>query len=578
MKFQSCLRPSRPALPSGLLLDASTQDHPTDNSRCQLSLPRLFSIALALVLSPLAQHSLIAQQPWAQSPQYASSQYVQPNPNYVQYPQGKPSPYQYQQQPNPQQQPQAYPQQNAQQGYADPAYADPAYADPAQSDPQQAFAQPPQLGGQPFAADQLDQLVAPIALYPDALVAQILAASTYPAQVIAADNWLRSMSYASPEQIAAGANAQQNWDPSIKALTAFPQVLAMMNRDLQWTTDLGNAYYNQPQDVLQTIQVMRQRAQNAGTLRSTPQESVTDNQGYIQLAPPNPQVVYVPTYNPWTAYGAPVAPYPGFSFADALGAVGSVLGEGLRFGAGIGMAAFSNTPFGWAGWLLNWLTSSIFFNHSPYMSHSTSVAHWDGSRDGGRYGSGHYGSGTGGINRTPNGFPRQQQGFNRTETYNRPENGYARGNAYDQRGFNRPPVRAPENYAYNHAAENPNRAYAGNYGRPAPRNYAYNRPQSVMPARPQPYSSPQQFARAPMSTYQRNEFAQHSYAEPRSYGGSRSFAESAPKQERSGGFHMFGGGHGSYHAPKEPKAPKAPKMSGGGHHGGGGHGGGHHGR
>jgi hypothetical protein len=95
-----------------------------------------------------------------------------------------------------------------------------------------------------------------------------------------------------------------------------------------------------------------------------------------------------------------------------------------------------------------------------------------------------------------------------------------------------------------------------------------------MPARPQAYASPQQYARAPMTTYQRNEFAQHSYTEPRSYGGSRSFAESAPRQERSS--HMFGGGHSSYHA---PKAPKAPKMSGGGHHGGGGHGGGgHHGR
>ena len=560
MKSQSCPRPPRTALPSGLLVDSAATSQIAASFHRQPSLPWLLALALALVLSPLIQHGLVAQQPWAQTPQYSSSQYVQPNPNYVQYPQGKPSPYQYQQQPDPQQQPygqQQYAQQQppAQQGYTDPA----------QDDPQQAFAQPQQQSGQPFAADQLDQLVAPIALYPDALVAQVLAASTYPAQVIAADNWLRSMVYASPDQIAAGANAQANWDPSVKALTAFPQVLAMMNRDLQWTTDLGNAYYNQPQDVLQTIQVMRQRAEDAGTLRTTPQEAVANNQGYIQLAPPNPQVVYVPSYNPWTAYGAPVSPYPGFSFADALGAVGSVLGDGLRFGAGIGMTAFLHTPFGWAGWLLNWLTSSIFFNHSPYMSHSTSVAHWGGSRGGGNYG-----AQRGGINRTPSGYPRTEQGRNR------PENNYARGNGENQRGFNRPPVRAPENYAYNHAAENPNRAYAGSYGRPAPQNYAYNRAQPVMPARPQSYASPQQYSRAPMSTYQRNQFAQHSYAEPRSYGGGRGFTENASRQERSGGGHMFGGGHGSYHA---PKAPKAPKMSGGGHHGGGGHGGGgHHGR
>src|SRR5580698_3854551 len=326
MKSQSCLLSSSTAKPSGLSANASTQSQIAASSHRGLA-----ALAFALLLVSLPQHTLVAQQPWAQSPQYPSSQYVQPNPNYVPYPQSQQQLYP--------QQPQAYPPQqyaqqpNAQQGYADPAQG---YADPAQDDPQQAFGQP-QQGGQPLTADQLEQLVAPIALYPDALVAQILAASTYPAQVIAADNWLRSMGYTSPDQIAAGANAQPNWDPSVKALAAFPQVLAMMNRDLQWTTDLGNAYYNQPQDILQTIQVMRQRAEDAGTLRSTPQENLTYNQGYIQLAPPNPQVVYVPSYNPWTAYGAPVSPYPGFSFADALGAVGSVLGEGLRFGAGIGM-------------------------------------------------------------------------------------------------------------------------------------------------------------------------------------------------------------------------------------------------
>ena len=135
-----------------------------------------------------------------------------------------------------------------------------------------------------------------------------------PSIPIAADNWLHAQGYASPDQIAYGANAQTNWDPSVKALTAFPQVLDLMNRDLHWTTDLGNAYYNQPQDVLQTIQVMRQRAQDAGNLQNTPQEQVSYNQGYIQLAPANPQVVYVPAYNPWTAYGQP----PAFAYAGKL--------------------------------------------------------------------------------------------------------------------------------------------------------------------------------------------------------------------------------------------------------------------
>src|SRR5450432_4083086 len=103
------------------------------------------------------------------------------------------------------------------------------------------------------AGEDLQQLVAPIALYPDALVAQILAAATYPAQVADADHWRHAQGYASSDQIAAGADAQP-WDPSVKALTAFPQVLAQMSRNLQWTSDLGNAYYNQPQDVMEAVQ------------------------------------------------------------------------------------------------------------------------------------------------------------------------------------------------------------------------------------------------------------------------------------------------------------------------------------
>src|ERR1035438_1796159 len=154
---------------------------------------------------------------------------------------------------------------------------------------------------QPLDAAQLEQLVAPIALYPDTLVAQVVAASTYPGQIADADRWRQMQGDASPDQIVAAADAQ-NWDPSVKALTAFPQVLAQMNRNQQWTTDLGNAYYNQPQDVLQAVQVMRRRAQAAGTLESTPQQAVDYDQGYIQLTPVNPQVVYVPTYNPWTVY------------------------------------------------------------------------------------------------------------------------------------------------------------------------------------------------------------------------------------------------------------------------------------
>ena len=185
------------------------------------------------------------------------------------------------------------------------------YPDSGQAYPQQGYGQAP-APAQPLNAVQLEQLVAPIALYPDALVAQVLAASTYPGQVADADHWRQTQGYASPDQIAAGADVQ-NWDPSVKALTAFPQVLAQMDRNLQWTTTLGNAYYNQPQDVLEAVQGMRGRARTAGTLQSTPEQAVHYDQGYIQLMPADPQVVYVPTYNPWTVYGEQVSPYPEFS-------------------------------------------------------------------------------------------------------------------------------------------------------------------------------------------------------------------------------------------------------------------------
>ena len=232
----------------------------------------------------VAQQSILPAQGWPQNdpynrqyaPQYAPQPLPSQQSDYGQpaYPQSQP----YGQQP----------------GYAPPEQYDQQqpgsqqpYPDPGQQYPQQDYGQ---LPAQALNTEQLEQLVAPIALYPDTLVAQILAAATYPAQVVDADHWRQAQGYASPDQIVAGAN-MQSWDPSLKALTAFPQLLAEMDQNLRWTIALGNAYYNQPQDVLDVVQVMRQRAQAAGNLASTPQESVSYAQGYIQVAPVNPQVV-----------------------------------------------------------------------------------------------------------------------------------------------------------------------------------------------------------------------------------------------------------------------------------------------
>ncbi len=545
------------------------------------------ALLMILLLLPLAEPQLYAQQPRPQSSQYTYGQQPQvaqyggqyaPNPGYAQpaYPQ---PPQNYQ--PNNQ----AYgpqPYANQPEYAADQAYPAPDY-DQAQ----------PQTSAQPFTPEQLQQLVAPIALYPDNLVAQILAAATYPAQVAAADRWLQSQGNASPDQIAWAADGQTNWDPSIKALTAFPQVLAMMDSDLRWTTDLGNGYYNQPQDVLQTIQIMRQRAEAAGTLRNSPQEAVIYDQGNIELAPANPQIVYVPSYNPWNVYGQPVTPWPGFSLFSALESVGGSL---LRFGSGVGMGAFTRTPFGWGLWALDWLAQSIFFNHSAYSSNSTSVAHF-GSYRGGNAAFAHGGSGYrqfGNENRPEgNGL----RGYSASEQrHARPSEGYY--GAYGQnRGFpsQSPSYSAPpQSFGYT--------SPQNNFARPSPQTFAYNRqPQTAIPARPQqaysgygrpggysygeygnasqPYAArssagygylrPQQAVRAPTPT-----FAQRSYPVERSFTANNrnSYGEAYGKPEHSGGFHLFGGhsseksfaGHDSFHAPKPPKAPKGG--GGGGHH------------
>lgn len=234
---------------------------------------------------------------------------------------------------------------------------------------------------QPLTPDQLDQLVAPIALYPDILIAQTLAASTYPTQIVDADRWLQTQTGASPQQIASKVNGQ-SWDPSVKALTAFPTVLAQMDKNLDWTTNLGNAYYNQPQDVMGAIQTMRQRSQASGNLKATPQQTVSTQNGNIVIAPTNPSLVYVPVYNPWAVYGAPLAIYPGFYYAPPPGVV---FGSGLAigFGIGIGIGVFAHWGWGWNNWRLGWHSRAVVFNHATYFTHSRTVINHGFNRPGG---------------------------------------------------------------------------------------------------------------------------------------------------------------------------------------------------
>lgn len=169
-----------------------------------------------------------------------------------------------------------------------------------QADP--SAAQPPAQAAQQ-TSDELQQLVAPIALYPDALVAQILAASTYPTQVVEADRWMQSHSNLRGEELAKEVD-KQDWDPSVKAMTQFPSVLQNMDKNLSWASSLGEAYLNQPQDVTDAVQTLREQARKAGHLQSNEQENVATQGNTIIIEPTDPQVVYVPAYDPWVVYGA----------------------------------------------------------------------------------------------------------------------------------------------------------------------------------------------------------------------------------------------------------------------------------
>ena len=223
--------------------------------------------------------------------------------------------------------------------------------------------------------EQLDQLVAPVALYPDALVAQVLAAATFSSQVVEADRFAQQHAGVPPEEVARMADTEP-WDPSVKSLVAFPSVLANMDRNLDWTTRLGNAYYNQPQDVMGAVQAMRQRAYAAGTLRTTPQETVVYQPADIVIQPASPAVVYVPAYNPWIVYGAPVPVYPAYFYvappAPRPGAV--VAAAAIGFSVGVVAGAFAHYGWGWGHWGCGWGPHPVVaFNHVTYVSRSVTV-------------------------------------------------------------------------------------------------------------------------------------------------------------------------------------------------------------
>ncbi len=270
-------------------------------------------------------------------------------------------------------------------------------------------APPPQYAQQ--TPDQLQQLVAPIALYPDSLVAQILAASTYPEQVVEADRWVQAHPDLKGDDLAKAVD-QQPWDPSVKALTAFPSVLGNMDKNISWTSSLGDAYYNQQQDVMDAVQVMRKKAQQAGNLKSTQQQTVTDEYGDVEIAPTNPQVVYVPAYDPWLVYGYPVAPWPGWYPYPGIWFGGPY----LSFGVGFGVGFFGGFGWGWGHWGFDWRSHYPVFGGRRYFSESRTFYNRNAFYRGGA---------RGGFNGARGGFNGARGGavFNRPGTGPRPFEG-----------------------------------------------------------------------------------------------------------------------------------------------------------
>jgi uncharacterized membrane protein YgcG len=279
--------------------------------------------------------------------------------------------------------------------------------------------------------EELQRLVAPIALYPDSLVAQILAASTFPEQVVEADRWVQDHPDLKGDALGHAVD-QEPWDPSVKALTAFPSVLGNMDKNLSWTSSLGDAYYNQQQDVMDAVQVMRQRAQAAGNLKSTPQQTVTTQDSTIDIEPASPEIVYVPAYDPWLVYGYPVVAWPGWYPYPGIWYEGPY----LFFGVGFGIGYFGGFGWGWNRWGFDWHNRYAIYNRERYYSRSNTFYNRNAfNRGGGARGAAFNRPGTpsrafNGDSRAARGYaePRGQSGV-RSGAFS----GYGRGG--EERGY-----------------------------------------------------------------------------------------------------------------------------------------------
>src|SRR5271155_1967224 len=236
------------------------------------------------------------------------------------------------------------------------------------------YAQPTALQNAPadqaaptIPAGQLDALVAPVALYPDPLLTQVLVASTYPLEIIQLQQWFQKNSGLTGDALT-NAVEKQDWDPSIQAMSVFPDLVKRLSDDIKWTTDLGNAFLAQQSDVMDAVQRMRKKAMDAGNLKSSEQQTVetkvVETKTVVVVQQANPQIVYVPSYNPVVVYGPPVYPYPPIYYPPP-----SYYAAGVAIAFGVGLAIGSYYHGGW-GYNCGWGRSNVNINiNNNYVRH-----------------------------------------------------------------------------------------------------------------------------------------------------------------------------------------------------------------
>jgi Protein of unknown function (DUF3300) len=239
-----------------------------------------------------------------------------------------------------------------------------------------ANAAPPQQTKAPEHApliphDQLDSLVAPIALFPDPLLAQVLAASTYPLELVQLQQWLQKNPGLKDKALADAAE-KEPWDASVQALAGLPDLVKRLTDDIRWTTDLGNAFLGQESDVMDAVQRMRMKAKEKGNLSTSEQQTVetqvVQNKTVVVIEPANPEVLYVPSYNPAVVYGPPAYPYPPIYYPPA-GYYAA--GMALSFGVGVAMGAWWG---GGSGWGAGWGGNNVIINNNNNFIRNSNIS------------------------------------------------------------------------------------------------------------------------------------------------------------------------------------------------------------